>query len=120
MAKSFPTKTRLVGRFFGSRSRRLKAPRKGRIAGQSSTVGYRLRHCVSISQMRQTLLAPWPFQIHQPQRSRTNAVSDALPLPFPLNLNSSEDRSRSSGRGRFLRRLVEKAVTSITRTAHHG
>ncbi len=91
--------TQLAGRFSGSQSRRSKAPRKGRIAGQSSTVGYRLLRCVSISPMKQTLLAPWPFQIPRPQSSPANAVNDALPLPLHLNLNRlPEDRSRGRGR----------------------
>src|SRR5438874_385699 len=100
MVRSFPTKTRRVGRFFGSQSRRSKAPRKARIAGQSSTVGCRLRRYVSISQTRQTLLARWPFRIPQQRRSRANAVNDnALPLPLRQNLNRlPEDRSRGRGR----------------------
>src|SRR6476620_8594167 len=100
MSKSFSTKTRRAGRFFGSQSPRSKAPRKARIAGQSSTVGRRLRRYVSISQMRRILLAPCPFQIPQRRRSRANAVNDdALPLPLRQNLNRlPEDRSRGSGR----------------------
>src|SRR4029077_15090622 len=95
MAKSFPTKTRLAGRFFGSQSRRSKAPRKARTAGQSSTVGYRLRRYVSILQMKQILLAPWPFRISRQRTSQTNAGNDALPLPLRLNLNRlPENRSR--------------------------
>src|SRR5947207_937964 len=102
MAKSFPTKTRRAGRFFGSQSRRSKAPRKGRIAGQLSTVGYPSHRCVSISQTRQTLLAPWLFQIHQRRRCRANGANDALPLPLRLNLyRLPEDRSRGSGRATF-------------------
>ena len=97
----FPTKTRPVGRFFGSQSPRLKALRKGRIAGQSSTVGYRLLRCVSISRMRRTSLAPWLFQISRLRGSAANAVNDTLPLPLRLNLNLPEDRSRGSGRGRL-------------------
>src|SRR5258707_262660 len=101
-AKLSPTKTQPVGRFFGSQSPRSKAPRKGRIAGQSSTVGYRLLRCVSISPMKLTLLAPWPFQIPQPRRSSANAVNDALPLPLHLNLNRlPEGISRGRGRGRL-------------------
>src|SRR5437773_11054074 len=100
MVKSFPTKTRRVGRFFGSQSRRSKALRKGRTAGQSSTTGSRLLPCASISQMRQILLAPWPFRIPQRRRSRANAVNDdALPLPLRQNLNRlPEDRSRGKGK----------------------
>src|SRR5438105_8036560 len=79
MVKSFPTKTRRAGRFFGSQSRRSKALRKGRTAGQSSTVGYRLRRYVSILQMRQILLAPWPFQIRQHRKSRANALVQHAP-----------------------------------------
>ena len=103
MVKSFPTKTRPAGRFFGSQSRRSKALRKGRTAGQSSTTGSRLLPCASISQMRQILLAPWPFRIPQRRRSRANAVNDdALPLPLRQNLNRlPEDRSRGRGRGRL-------------------
>src|SRR5947207_1873357 len=103
MAKSFPTKTRRAGRFFGSQSRRSKAPRKGQIAGQLSTVGYRSHRCVSISQTRQTLLAPWLFQIPRLRKSPANAVNDdVLPLPLRLNLSHlPEDRSRGSRRGRL-------------------
>src|SRR5205823_14120985 len=96
----FPTKTRPAGRFFGSQSRRSKALRKGQTAGQLSTVGCRLLHYVSISQMRQILLAPWPFRIPQRRRSRANTVNDgALPLPLRQNLNRlQEDRSRGKGK----------------------
>jgi Predicted acid phosphatase len=80
----------------------LEGAAEGTIAGQSSTVGYRLLRCVSISQMKQTLLAPWPFQIPRPRRSPANAVNDALPLPLHLNLNRlPEDISRGRGRGRL-------------------
>src|SRR5213080_3135186 len=74
MAKSFPPKTRPAGRFFGSQSRRSKAPPKALIAGQSSTVGCRLRRYVSISQTRQTLLTPWTFRLPQRRTSRANAL----------------------------------------------
>src|SRR5438105_12079653 len=79
MVKSFPTKTRRAGRFFGSQSRRSKALRKGRTAGQSSAVGYRLRRYVSILQMRQILLAPWPFRIPRPRKSPANALVQDAP-----------------------------------------
>ena len=112
-AKLSPTKTRLAGRFFRSPSRRSKVLRKGQIAGQSSTVGYRLLRCVSISQMKQTSLAPWPFQIPRPQRSPANAVNNALPLPLRLNLNPlPEDRSRGSGRGRLSLQVAQAATSS--------
>src|SRR5215217_635486 len=92
MAKWSQAKTRQGGRFFGLPLHRSKAPQKGRTAGQSSTVGYRLPRCVSISQTKGTLLEPWPFQIHLRRRYPANAVNDHA---LPLRLNRSrlaEDR----------------------------
>src|SRR6478735_1290191 len=101
MVKSFPTKTQQDGRFFGSQLPRLRALRKGRIAGQSSTVGYQLLRCVSILQMKRTLLAPWPFQILRPQRFPENAVNNDV---LRQNLNRlPEDKSGGSERGTTVR-----------------
>src|SRR5215208_6633983 len=105
MVKSFPTKTRRAARFFGSQSPPSKAPRKARIAGQSSTGGRRLPRYVSISPMRQILLAPCPFQIPQRRRSRANAVNDALPLPLKRH-RLPKERSRESGEEKYHRKAI--------------
>src|SRR3982751_5430499 len=113
MAKLSRIKIQPAVRFFGSQSPRLKALRKGQIAGQLSTIGCRLLRCVSISQMKQILRAPWRFQIPPPRRFLGNAVEhDALPLPLPLNLHPlPEDRSRGSGRGRLSRGRNARSFT---------
>jgi hypothetical protein len=49
-----------------------KALPKGPTAGHSSTIGYRLRHCVSISPMKQIWLEPCHSRIRQRGRSRKN------------------------------------------------
>jgi 5'/3'-nucleotidase SurE len=65
MARLFQIRIRWGARSSGSPSLRCKALPKGPTAGQSSTIGYRLLHCVSILPMKQILLEPWHFRIRQ-------------------------------------------------------